>query len=74
MSTYTTVQGDTWDSIAYKLYGDEAHTDVLMENNYPYLDFFVFPEGIVLKVPEVSLYSEDDFEVPEWREGEDDEL
>ena len=73
MSTYTTVQGDTWDLIAYKLYGDESYADVLMESNYPYLDFFVFPADVVLNAPEVKR-SEDDFEVPEWREGEDDEL
>ena len=73
MSTYTTVQGDTWDLIAYKLYGDENYADVLMQSNYPYLDFFVFPADIVLNVPEVSR-SENDFEIPEWREGEDDEL
>ena len=74
MSTYTTVQGDTWDLIAFRVYGDESLANVLMESNYPYLDFFVFPEGIELNVPEVTISEDDDFEVPEWREGEDDEL
>jgi phage tail protein X len=73
MGAYITVQGDTWDLIAYKVYGNEIYADVLMQSNYPYLDFFVFPADIVLNVPEVSR-SEDDFEIPEWREGEDDEL
>lgn len=73
MGAYITVQGDTWDLIAYKVYGNENYADVLMQSNYPYLDFFVFPADIVLNVPEVSR-SEDDFEIPEWREGEDDEL
>ena len=28
--TYTTVQGDTWDKIAYDLYGDEAYMRYLV--------------------------------------------
>lgn len=73
MGAYITVQGDTWDLIAYKVYGNENYANVLMESNYPYLDFFVFPEGITLKVPEVEI-PEYDFEIPDWRDGEEDEL
>ena len=36
MKTYTTVQGDMWDSIAYKQLGDTAHTDKLMNANLRY--------------------------------------
>lgn len=25
MSTYTTIQGDVWDAIAYKVYGDSKY-------------------------------------------------
>ena len=28
LKTYTTVQGDMWDSIAYKCYGDESGINV----------------------------------------------
>ena len=31
--TYTTVQGDMWDSIAYKIFGNAAATDQLMALN-----------------------------------------
>lgn len=33
--TYETVQGDTWDKIAYQVYGDEKYAGYLMENNRP---------------------------------------
>ena len=34
-STYTTIQGDTWDLIAYKLYGEEKYMKNLIEANCP---------------------------------------
>ncbi|MBR2941845.1 MAG: tail protein X [Clostridia bacterium] len=50
--TYTTVQGDMWDSIAHKQMGDVAYTDKLMNLNRQYLGYFTFPAGIVLTLPE----------------------
>lgn len=52
--TYTTVQGDMWDSIAYTQLGDVAHTDKLMNANLQYREFYTFPAGIVLTLPEVK--------------------
>ena len=40
MRTYTTVQGDMWDSIAYTQLGDEAYTDRLMNLNRQYRMFY----------------------------------
>ncbi len=54
MKTYTTVQGDMWDMIAYKALGSTALTDRLMMANRRYLDFYTFPAGIVLTVPEIE--------------------
>lgn len=53
MSTYTTRQGDMWDGIAYTQLGDVKWTDLLMSENLGYLDYFTFPAGIVLQLPEV---------------------
>lgn len=64
MSNYTTIQGDTWDMIAKKVYDDESCTSLLMEANPKLLDYFVFPEGIVVTVPEKP--EETDY-LPEWR-------
>lgn len=62
---YTTVQGDTWDLISYKIYGDEKYIGTLMQSNFPLLDYTVFPAGVIINVPALpSVESED---LPEWR-------
>ena len=65
MKTYTTLQGDMWDSIAYKLYGNEKYMGLLMQNNMELLDIFIFGAGTVLNVPELEEESEAD--MPSWR-------
>lgn len=54
MRTYTTVQGDKWDSIAYKLYGDVRFTDTLIAANSEHRMIYVFSAGIALNVPDVE--------------------
>ena len=63
--TYTTIQGDTWDLIAYRLYGDEKYMRYLYEAHWPYADTLLFSSGIVLSVPD--LPEETDEDVPFWR-------
>ena len=68
MGTYTTIQGDVWDLIAYKLYGDEKYMKNLIEANWQYIDVVVFSSGTVLNVPDIP---EEEIEgVPFWREGD----
>lgn len=62
---YKTVQGDTWDLIAKKAYGSEKHLDHLMKNNFPLLDYFVFPAGIEVNTPEIP--QKEEISIPEWR-------
>lgn len=70
--TYTTIQGETWDEIAYKVYGSEGYAALLMESNYPLLDILVFSAGTVLQTPE--LPERVDEELPPWRtEGDEDD-
>lgn len=64
--TYTTIQGDTWDAIAHKVYGDTKHTGWLMQSNLPLLDIFVFSAGTVLQTPAVPEDS-DSAVAPDWR-------
>nr|WP_304098047.1 tail protein X [Mitsuokella multacida] len=52
MSKYTTIQGDMWDSIAYKVYGNELFMDKLLQANQAYNDIAVFPSGVVLDCPD----------------------
>lgn len=67
--TYTTLQGQTWDQIAYEIYGDEFLCDQLMDVNRDRLGYFVFPSGIILNIPskdKVAIKSvSSDF--PTWR-------
>ncbi len=64
--TYTTVQGDKWDEIAHKVYGDTKFTDVLLEANAEYRYIFIFSAGIVLDVPEVETRITSD-DLPPWK-------
>ncbi len=64
--TYETVQDDTWDMIAYKVYGDEKFAGFLMEENRLLIDYLVFPGGVTLATPE--LPEEADEDLPIWRD------
>ncbi len=66
MKTYITTQGDMWDSIAYKVYGNEKYAGVLMRSNVELLGIFIFGAGTVLNVPELGM--EEETEQPPWRE------
>ena len=63
--TYTTTQGDMWDSISYKVYGDEKYMGFLMQNNLELLDIFIFGAGTEITVP--KLESEKESDMPSWR-------
>lgn len=54
MNTYTTKQGDTWDSVAYAQMGGCVFTKDLMWANRQHLSYYTFPAGIVLTIPEVD--------------------
>lgn len=48
---YITDQGDIWDTIALKCYGDEHAMDKMQEANYEYRYTDIFPGNIELVVP-----------------------
>lgn len=48
---YTASFGDTWDTIAYKVCGDEFECDALRRANRPYSDVLVFDGGESLIIP-----------------------
>lgn len=62
---YITIAGDTWDMIAYKVYGKEIYADYLMKNNYDLLDIFVFSAGTKVYIPELPEITTAD--LPPWR-------
>lgn len=61
---YKTKSGDVWDQIAKEMYGDESCVSFLMANNQEHLDYFIFPEGVVLTVEELP---KDESTLPDWR-------
>lgn len=63
--TYTTIQGDMWDSISYKVYGNEKYMGLLMQGNPEHIETFIFGAGTVLTVP--ALKEETTADLPSWR-------
>lgn len=52
MREYVTSQGDMWDAIAKRLYGDERMMPVLIAANPQARQVVVFSAGVTLSVPE----------------------
>lgn len=52
--TYTTLMGDTFDTIAYRLCGDEHQCRQIMEANPDYMDVVIFPAGLELAIPALA--------------------
>ena len=68
MRFVTTVQGDTWDTIAYRVYGSVLRTQELMQarENIRLLDIQVFPAGVAVAAPDVETPSVEGG-LPKWR-------
>lgn len=67
MRNYLTVQGDTWDKIAWQQLGSELLTPLLLEFNPLLLDVVVFSSGVQLQIPDLpSNYR--DVDIPPWRD------
>lgn len=65
-NTYTTIQGDTWDIIARKVYGSEKYAGHLMQANFPLLDIFQFDAGTIMQTPPLPE-KERSASGPDWR-------
>lgn len=70
-NSYTTIQGDTWDKIAYDKLGSEYLLPILLEANQQYRNIVIFSGGISLFIPEIDTSVST--ERPEWL-GEDESL
>ena len=58
MMKYRTVQGDTWDLIAMRMYpkiGGEKLMDVLLENNPEHMNTVIFSANVILNIPDVDV-------------------
>lgn len=52
---YRTIQGDTFDAIAYRLWKNEHLCRALMEANPDYMDVLIFGAGVELVIPEIAV-------------------
>lgn len=67
--TYTTKQGDTFESIAWFQMGDSNRmTDIIRENR-EYMETAIFEAGVVLTLPDMEsgAVSGTDSTTPPWR-------
>lgn len=70
MKTTVTVQGDTWDILAKRLYGNELFMNVLICANINHRKTVIFPAGVELNVPEIDIASiEFEENLPPWKRG-----
>lgn len=68
---YTTNEGDTWDYIAWKVYGDEYRMATLTaaKENWPLVmdGDFMFPSGVKVWCPHIEKL-EASADIPAWRQ------
>lgn len=67
MKTYTTISGDEWDGICYKVYGEggEMYMDKVMSSNPSHIATVVFSAGVELNIPEITNRQNTD-DLPPW--------
>lgn len=65
---YTCAQGDTWDSIAFKAYGDEFLFTQIMDANRYFSDYVMFNGGEVVEIPDQVVIENTLFSTP-WQTG-----
>jgi phage tail protein X len=53
-NVYTTELNDTWDLIAFKVYGNEKYTKELFKANPELTKIVFFPSNILVVVPKIS--------------------
>lgn len=66
MTTYSTIQGDTWDMISFRVYGDEGYIGVLIEANPQHAETTIFSSSIILTVPALPVRAAAST-LPPWR-------
>lgn len=67
VDTYITTQGDCFDTIAYRLWGDERSLTAIEQANPDHMDTVIFPGGVKLNIPERPAARTEQTEQPPWR-------
>lgn len=65
---YTTVEGDRWDTIALKAYGDASKFDPIIQSNYGVPLTAKFTGGLKIRIPVIASQEETNEEnLPPWK-------
>lgn len=64
--TYTTIQGDMWDSISFRVLGSEYYMSDLIEANPEHRETVIFSANVVLVIPEISTPTSQS--LPPWKQ------
>lgn len=65
---YTTVQGDRWDTVAFKAYGDATQYSAIVEANPTVPKGPVLPAGTILNIPVIDSPTVDTSILPPWKQ------
>lgn len=63
---YITSTGDTFDTIAYRMYSDSELIKPIIEANPDYSDVVVFDHGTKLTIPDIDTTNDSAY-LPPWR-------
>ena len=64
---YSTKQYDTFDKIAYELYGNESVASYIIDANPEYADVIIFSAGVSLYLPKLEMVEKST--LPQWKGG-----
>lgn len=64
---YRTIQGDMWDGIAVKVYGDESYMKELLKANQEYSDYYILPANLTIVLPTID--TQQPSILPPWKQG-----
>jgi phage tail protein X len=64
---YITKEGDRWDLLAWKFYGDPYMYEPLLLENKELMRFTVLPAGKVIEIPEIIDETTPEVVAPPWQ-------
>lgn len=65
VDVYITVQGDTWDIIALKVYGSEKHMSKIMLANAQLANIIYFSANVKVICPDIEIQTSGN--IPPWK-------
>lgn len=71
LDIYTTDQGDTWDIISFKVFGEEKYMHKLIAANTWISHMVIFPANVDIIIPDIE--EDEDESLPPWKRGVLDE-